>query len=355
MTGSVATTASFSLDIDDLINKAFRRLGGEQVTGLELRSAKQQLNLIAMNWGNKGINLWTVKRALLGSIQGKTSWTLPQDIIDILEISRRSVTRVTDGTPATSAGGTASLAFDGDYATSCTQTSADGNISYVYTDATTIQLFGIRFNTGGTFALVWEASNDTFVTIDATTTIASQSYDANVTYWFDPSVIVSATDYRVRETGGGTLDVEEVYFDNNLSDIPLSRIARDEYQNLPNKASQDTPVQFYIDRQRDAPVMYLWPMPNVSDTMVFAYNGVRRIKDFTAYSGLIDAPPRFIQALISQLAFDMSYERQGVDPTLRAELRAQAAEDWDVATAEDRDRSAMTIAPDLSSYVRMRR
>lgn len=355
MTGSVATTASFALDIDELINKAFRRLGGEQVTGLEMRSAKQQLNLIGMNWGNKGINLWTVQRLLLGSIQGKTSWTLPSDIIDVLEMSRRQVTRVLSGTPATSAGGTASLAFDGDYATSCTQTSANGNISYVYSSATTIQQFGIRFNTAGTFALVWEASSDSFATIDATTTIASQAYSANVTYWFDPSVIVSATDYRVRETGGGTLDVEEVYFGNNLSDIPLSRIARDEYKNLPNQFSEGVPVQFYIDRQRDAPVMYLWPIPNASDTMILPYNGVRRIRDFTSYSGLVDAPPRFIQALISQLAFDMSYERKDVDAQLRAELRAQAKEDWDVATAEDRDRSALTIAPDLSSYVRKRR
>lgn len=354
MTGSVATTASFSLDIDELINKAFRRLGDEQITGVEMRSAKQQLNLIGMNWGNKGINLWTVQKNLLGSIQGKTSWTLPSDIIDVLEISRRQVTRVTGGTAATSAGGTASLAFDGDYATSCTQTSTNGNISYVYADETSIQQFGIRFNTGGTFALIWEASNDTFSTIDATTTIASQTYSANVTYWFDPSVIVAATDYRVR-ISGGTLDAEEVYFCNNLSDIPLSRIARDEYKNLPNQFSEGVPVQFYIDRQRDAPVMYLWPIPNASDTMILPYNGVRRIRDFTSYSGLVDAPPRFIQALISQLAFDMSYERKDIDAERRAELRAQAKEDWDVATAEDRDRSALTIAPDLSAYMRKRR
>lgn len=355
MTGAVASTATFSLDIDQLINKAFRRLGGEQVTGLEIRSAKQQLNLIGMNWGNKGINLWTVDQELLALVQGKTSYTLPADTVDVLEMSRRSVTRVTDGTAASSAGGTASYAFDGDFSTTCTQTSADGNISYVYSTETIIQLFGIRFNTAGTFSLVWEASNDSFSTIDATTTISSADYLADTTYWFQPSVIVSATDYRVRETGGGTLDAEEVYFVNNLSDIPLSRIARDEYLNQVNKNSEGDPVQFYVDRQRDAPVLYIWPLSNTSANTILVYNRARRIKDFTSYSGLVDAPPRFIQALISQLAYDMSFERQGVDPGLRAELKAQAKEDWDVAAAEDRDRSALTIAPDFSAYLRMRR
>ena len=216
MTGSIATTATYTFDIDEIINKAFRRLGGEQVTGLELRSAKQQLNLIGMNWGNKGINLWTVQQTLLNTVQGKTSYALESDTIDVLEMSRRSVTRVTGGTAASSAGGTAANAFDGDFATSCTQTSADGNISYVYDDDTFVQMFGIRFNTAGTYELTWEASDDSFATILASTPIDSQAYEANVTYWFYPTDIVSVTDYRVRESGGATLDVEEALLEVEL-------------------------------------------------------------------------------------------------------------------------------------------
>jgi hypothetical protein len=355
VTGSVATTATYSFDIDQIINKAFRRLGGEQVTGLELRSAKQQLNLIGMNWGNKGINLWTVEQVLLNTVQGKTSYQLESDTIDVLEMSRRSVTRVLSGTAASSAGGTASLAFDGDFSTSCTQTSANGNISYVYSSDTFIQQFGIRFNTAGTYELVWEASDDSFSTILASTPIDSKAYEANVTYWFYPTDIVSTTDYRVRETGGATLDVEEVYFVNNLSDIPLSRIARDEYINQVNKQSQGDPVQFYIERLRDGPVLYIWPLSNTTESTVLVFNRMRRIKDFTSYSGLVDMPARFVPALISQLAYDMSLERTDVDAGKRAELKTLAAEDWELAAAEDRDRSAMTIAPDLSAYTRWRR
>jgi len=355
MTGSIASTASFSFDIDQIINKAFRRLGGDQMTGLELRSAKQQLNLIGMNWGNKGINLWTVQQMLLNTVAGKTSYTLDADTIDVLEMSRRSVSRVTGGTAASSAGGTASLAFDGDFATSCTQTSANGNISYVYSSDTQIQMFGIRFNTGGTYTLAWEASDDSFSTILATTSVDAQTYEANVTYWFYASVIVSTTDYRVRETGGSTLDVEEVYFVNNLSDIPLSRIARDEYLNQTTKQSQGDPVQFYVDRLRAAPVLYIWPLSNTTTGTVLFYNRMRRIKDFTSYSGLVDMPARFVPALISQLAADMAWERRDVDLATRQALAAKASEDWDLAAAEDRDRSAMTIAPDLSAYTRTRR
>lgn len=355
MTGSVASTATFSLDIDQIINKAFRRLGGEQITGLELRSAKQQLGLIAMNWGNRGINLWTVQQMLLASVAGQTSYTLDADTIDVLEMSRRSVSRALDGTAATSAGGTADNAFDGDFATSCTQTSTNGNISYTYSSATQIELFGIRLPAAATYSLIWEASNDGFVTIDATTTIPSTAYSSNVTYWFTPSTIVSATDYRVRESAGGTLAAEEVYFANGLSDIPLARIARDEYLNLPNKQNQGDPVQFYIDRQRDAPVLYIWPLSNTSTSNILVYNRMRRIRDFTSYSGLVDVPPRFVPALISRLASDMSWERSDVDLNTRQALAAKAEEDWNTATAEDRDRSAMTIAPDLSAYVRLRR
>lgn len=356
MTGVVASTATYTFDIDDIINKAMRRLGGEQVTALELKSAKQQLNLIGMNWGNKGINLWAVDQKMLASVQGKIKYTLDSDTIDVLEMSRRTTSRVTGGTPASSAGGTASLAFDGDFETSCTQTSANGNISYTYSSATQITIFGIRFTTAGTYTLLWEASDDSFATIAATTTIPAATYSANVTYWFNASQIVSVTNYRVRETGGATLDVEEVYFNNNVQDIPLSRIARDEYLNQPDKTSQSgDPVQYYVERLRDGPVLNFWPCPNTSQNTIFIYNRMRRIRDFLSYQGLVDMPERFYPALISQLSADMAYERKGIDAGLRAELKEQAKVDWELASAEDRDRSAMTIAPDLSAYRRVRR
>ena len=78
-------TTSFNLDLNDLIEEAFERCGSELRTGYDLRTARRSLNLLTIEWANRGINLWTIEQGVIPLVQGVNTYDLPDDTIDLLE------------------------------------------------------------------------------------------------------------------------------------------------------------------------------------------------------------------------------------------------------------------------------
>jgi hypothetical protein len=78
-------TSSFNLDLNDLVEEAFERCGKELRTGYDLRTARRSINLLTIEWANRGINLWTIEQGTIPLIQGVNTYDLPDDTIDLLE------------------------------------------------------------------------------------------------------------------------------------------------------------------------------------------------------------------------------------------------------------------------------
>jgi len=78
-------TESFNLDLNDLIEEAFERCGVEVRTGYEHRTARRSLNLLTIEWANRGINLWTIEQGSIPMVQGTAIYDLPVDTIDLLD------------------------------------------------------------------------------------------------------------------------------------------------------------------------------------------------------------------------------------------------------------------------------
>lgn len=78
-------TASFNLDLNFIVEEAFERCGAELRTGYDLRTARRSLNLLTMEWANKGVNLWTIEQGSIPMVQGQITYNLPVDTIDLLE------------------------------------------------------------------------------------------------------------------------------------------------------------------------------------------------------------------------------------------------------------------------------
>jgi len=78
-------TASFNLDLNDIVEEAFERCGSELRTGYDLRTARRSLNLLTIEWANRGINLWTIEQGVIPMVQGVNTYDLPDDTIDLLE------------------------------------------------------------------------------------------------------------------------------------------------------------------------------------------------------------------------------------------------------------------------------
>ena len=78
-------TAAFNLDLNDLIEEAFERCGHELRSGYDFRTARRSLNLLTIEWSNRGINLWTIEQGQITMITGQATYDLPVDTIDLLD------------------------------------------------------------------------------------------------------------------------------------------------------------------------------------------------------------------------------------------------------------------------------
>jgi hypothetical protein len=85
-------TTSFNLDLNNLVEDAFERCGQELRTGYDLRTARRSLNLLTIEWANRGINLWTIEPGQITLNQNQIMYALPVDTIDLLDMVTRTGT-----------------------------------------------------------------------------------------------------------------------------------------------------------------------------------------------------------------------------------------------------------------------
>ena len=78
-------TTGFNLNLNELVEEAFERCGAELRTGYDLRTARRSLNLLTIEWANRGINLWTIEQGQIAMVQGQITYDLPVDTIDLLD------------------------------------------------------------------------------------------------------------------------------------------------------------------------------------------------------------------------------------------------------------------------------
>jgi hypothetical protein len=303
----VATSGTYqfgSVPSEQLIVDAYERIGvlPDVMTAQQISTAQRTLNLLLSEWINRGLNLWTVKQEMLGLITNQSAYALPVATSDIQEASIRTSTRQLGGI-ASASSGIAQNAFDGNSATACTQTAPNGNISYQWGTSIAIQMVGIQSNTLLSYTLVVESSNDGAIWTQALS-IAQQSYPVGQIIWSVIPAPSLALYWRVRETGGATLDIQEIYFNTLVNDIPVTRISRSEYMAIPNKNQSGRPSSFFVDRQIN-PVVYLWPTPSVLYTTLF-YTRVRELQDVGAMLDNAEIPQRFFEALVAGLAWKLA-------------------------------------------------
>ena len=140
------------------------------------------------------------------------------------------------------------------------------------------------------------------------------------------------------------IDITEASIRRSGTDIELTRISMDNYQELPNKSTQGRPNQYAVHRKRDNIEVYLWPVPENS-TDVFRYWNVSRYQDFTKSVDTADVPFRFLPCLIYALSYYMSIKRPGVPGDRVAFLKQVYEEALQNAMQEDRQRAPFRAIP----------
>lgn len=334
--------------VDSFIREAFEWCGilGTDITGLHITSAITSLNFMLSEWADKGLNLFTVQKSMFQINVGQPSYVLPTNTIETMEVTASNNDRLLGGGAFSSAGGTAQNAFSGIPGVACTQTVANGYISYTYPTGYTPAVYyvGIQSNTSTNYSIVVE------YTIDGTLwqnslTIPQQLYPKSQLLWFVLPAAVNVVGIRIRETGGTTLDIQQIYFSIANLSRTLTAISRAEWTYYPNKEQQATPSSFYLDRQ-NTPIMTLWPTPdNTYQTIV--YNRSLQIMDVTQMNQNINIPQRFMKAVRDQLSFEMAFKFAND----RADkLKALADASYALAAREDVEDVPMRIQPNMTAY-----
>jgi hypothetical protein len=83
-------TTAFDMDFTEIAEEAWERAGREMRSGYDLRTARRSMNLLTIEWQNRGINMWTIDSGTVSLVSGTSQYTLPTDTIDLLEQSIRT-------------------------------------------------------------------------------------------------------------------------------------------------------------------------------------------------------------------------------------------------------------------------
>tara|TARA_R110002126_G_scaffold10089_2_gene45421 strand:+ start:713 stop:1786 length:1074 start_codon:yes stop_codon:yes gene_type:complete len=353
--GTVGTTV---IDVQTLIDHGARRCGklAEELTSEQQLSARESLYFLMSNLANRGIQYWAINKEVVGLTADKYIYELPLGSVDVLQALYRQMNRTTPnsgGGYTSSAGGIVANAFDSNIDTICTQTSTNGNISVNYGTSNPVYIGSIGYLPGatGTMSIIYEYSADG-ITWKTLVDLGSIAVVDNQWIWTDIVAGQTVQYYRVRAYNATTLVVREVYFGNNSTEIPMARLNRDDYTNLPNKNfTANQPFQFWFDRTVPKPSIYLWPVP--SDTfvqMTLWYS--RQVMDVGALTNELEIPQRWYEAVVSMLSHRMAMELPGVQVDRIGYLEKMADKFLFDAEQEERDKSPIYYAPNISVYTR---
>lgn len=216
-------TATFNMDFTEIAEEAFERAGREMRSGYDLRTARRSMNLLTIEWANRGLNMWTMDEGSIPLQKGTAEYNLPADTVDIMDAVVRSG-------------------------------------------------------------------------------VGSQQLDRSIT-----------------------------------------RISLPTYASIPNKLSESVPLQMCIKRERDNPVLCVWPTPS-DDSFTYTFWRLRRIEDAGAGVTTADVNFRFLPALIAGLAFHIAVKIPELAPRIEM-LRMQYEDSYRLAAEEDREKASVRFVP----------
>jgi hypothetical protein len=303
-------TSTFNLDMNDLIEEAFERCGQEHRTGYDFRTARRSLNLLSIEWANRGINLWTIEQGQIPLYQNQSIYSLPVDTIDLLD----QVVRTGTGTNQT-----------------------DININRI--SESTYSTIPNKNATGRPIQ-VWinrqsGESNPTTATLTAT---------------------IGSTDTTIAITGASTLpSAGFIKLDNET--IGYSAISGNNLlycgrgQNSTTAASHTAGASVTL---QNLPNINIWPIPNQGAVgnpyYMFVYWRMRRVQDAGTGTKTQDIPFRFIECMVAGLAYKMAMKLPNMDPSRLAVLKAEYDMQWQLASDEDRDKASLRFVPRSMYY-----
>jgi hypothetical protein len=185
----------------------------------------------------------------------------------------------------------------------------------------------------------------------ATNMMLSRWANQGVNLWAVDLVTVSLVEGQATyAVAGNTIMVLDAYTTTNSGpDRVIMPISRTEYASYPNKDQQGFPTSYWFDRLI-SPTITLWPVPDGSSATTLKYYRVRQIQDANSQNGEnVEIPYRWLEALVDGLAYRLA---RIWSPQIAPQLKMQADESYQIASAQDVEAVNTYISPMIGGYFR---
>jgi hypothetical protein len=300
--------ADFDLDLAELIEEAYERAGLQLRSGYDMRTARRSLNLLTIEWANRGINLWTIEQGQITINTGQASYALPVDTIDLLDQVIR---------------------------TGSDQTQVDINISRI--SESTYSTIPTK-NAQGRPIQVW---------------INRQSGQQNtITAKLSANISATATTLTltsVEELGTtGFIQIgTEIIAYQNVDTAAKQLLNCFRAQNGTTAAAHTTTEAITT---LNLPNINVWPTGDGGGPYTFVYWRLRRLQNAGDGVNVQDIPFRLITCLVAGLAFMIAAKKPEVPPERVLFLKSEYEQQWLLASQEDRDKAADRYVPRQMFY-----
>jgi hypothetical protein len=300
----MSTTGSsvFNMDFSELAEEAWERAGREMRTGYDLRTARRSMNLMTIEWANRGLNMWTIEQGTITLTPGLSTYALPTDTIDLLDHVIRT--------------GANSVNTQADLSITRISVSTYATIPNKLAQGRPIQVWIQRLSgetnpTDSTLAATIN-STDTTITLNSVVGLAGAGY------------------IRL-----GTEDIYYAYIDGNS----LGGVFRG--QNNTTAAAHTIGAAVYVPQ---LPAFTVWPTPDSSQTYQFVYYRMRRIQDAGAGVQTQDMNFRFLPCVAAGLAYYIAMKQPDLVNRLPM-LKSVYDEQFNLAAGEDHEKATMRLVP----------
>lgn len=305
---ATSNSTAFNMEFTEIAEEAFERAGREMRSGYDLKTARRSMNLLTIEWQNRGINMWTIDEGTINLVKGQTTpYDLPADTIDLLEHQIRT--------------GSGNAATQTDLSISRISVSTYASIPNKLTQGRPVQIF-IRRNSGQTYPVgitlaATASSTDTTITLSGVSDLPPVGFvkieDEIINYGsIDGSVLQNC--FRGQQ---GTTAVAHTV-------VP---------------GAQAIPVYW-----EQVPAVTLWPIPDGTQDYQLVYWRMRRIEEAGSGVQTADMNFRFFPSLVAGLAYYIAMK----DPQLveRVGMLKQIYEEqFALAAQEDREKTSARFVP----------
>ena len=300
----MTTTGStlFNMDFTEIAEEAWERAGREMRSGYDLRTARRSMNLMTIEWQNKGINMWTMEQGFINLTPGLATYALPTNTIDLLE----HVIRTGQNTASTQADLTITRISVSTYAT----------IPNKLQQARPIQVWIQRLS---------GEVNPTSATLSGNITATA-------------TTITLSTVVGLAGSGFIRIDSEDIYYTYITGNI-LEGVFRG--QNNTTAVSHTTGTAIFVPQ---LPAVTVWPTPDNSVPYQFVYWRLRRVQDAGAGVETADMNFRFLPCLVAGLAYHIAIKTPDLMPRIQM-LKQIYDETFEIAAGEDREKAAVRFVP----------